>query len=139
MSRITYGEILVSPSLRYVKARSHGGTSEFSKIRSASQSSGCPLPSLKETSLATEFKSHVASAMSDAPTSRRASGLVEANIALSSVHDPGHARHAAFLMKLCFALADPSPFSCERMGEALETMFGVCFLAARLPTIFSEK
>ena len=42
-------------------------------------------------------------------------------------------------MKLCFPFADLSGNSSKRLGDVIETVFGLCFLVARFPRLFDEK
>ena len=58
---------------------------------------------------------------------------------MSSIYDPGNALHGAYLMKLCFPFIDLSGVSSERLGDVVETVFGLCFLATRFPRFFEEK
>ena len=94
---------------------------------------------MKDCFLAIERLDSVYCELSSEPLSRARNAGQEVSTVVSSVYDPGNALYAAYLMKLCFPFIDLSVASSERMGDVIETVLGVCFLATRLPNLFNER
>ena len=96
-------------------------------------------PELKDCFLTIERLDSLFVALSTEPLSRTVYGALDPYTAISSVYDPGNALYAAYLMKLRFPFIDLSIASSERMGDVIETVFGVCLLATRFPGLFNEQ